>query len=477
MNIKRLWTTLSDVGLQEDLNIFEQRKIRILNQTSLNAMFCCLMTVLIYKVLGYPAFTWVFIGTIISTSIPIWFNYYRLYNWSKAVFILNFTLIELLLAYCLGRASYMEFCILLLPISAVLLFNEDNLKMNIAFCLIGVGGFLMCELIYAYTSPIIILPNPLVYKIIVGITLSLTVFQNVRFFKLNLLDIYALNRKQNTDLEQRQIHISQQNSTLKQINQRLLTKIKHKTRIEKELLMVNKELQQFTSMASHDMKEPLRTISSFSDLLEEQISKDKEAQEFLFYIKDAAERMTCLLNDLISFARVGKNPEAMTDIDLNDIILIVKKNLHTHIEQKKAVIYCKNLPMIEGHITPFIQLFQNIISNSIKYQRRQQQAIVHIDYQAATENYIISVTDNGIGIAPKDRKRIFEPFTRLHSSKDYKGSGIGLATCMKIIQRYKGEIWVESEVGKGSTFYISLPKSQEDIKQTIKKKEQILCRN
>lgn len=470
----QLWNTLSNIGIKDHLNIFEQRKIRIINQTNLHVALSCLGIILFYIAIDYTDFIWFSILTILVSSIPVLFNFFHKYTLAKASFVLMFFLIELLIAFILGEQSYMEFCILALPVSAILLFTEDSFKQNIALCSIGIAGFLCCEFFYSFYSPIIALPNPLAYKIITGFALSLTLFQNVRFFKLDLLHIEKLNRTQNKILHHKRILIEEQNQALRQINGKLLLEIEGKKKAEKRLLAANEELQQFASVASHDMKEPLRTISSFSSLLSRQIPKDKNAQEYLFFIKDAAERMTNLLHDLILFARAGKNTDSVRPVNLNDVMLTVQNNLHTTIKQKNAIIKYDNLPMVEGHFTPFIQLFQNLIANGIKYQKSHHQAIVTIHCEDLKDQVQIRIADNGIGMKTEYLKQIFSPFTRLHTQQEFKGSGIGLATCMKIVQRYGGEIWVESEFGIGSTFYIRLPKKQEMGKEELRMKNEEL---
>lgn len=457
-----LWNSISNIGLKSDLNIFERRKIRIINQTILQVIICCVFIIIFSFIKDYTNFVWISALTILISFVPITINYFHKYNLSKISFIIIFFSIELIVARVIGEASYIEFCILLLPVSAILLFTKDYFTINTFLGIIGIGGFFLCEFIYAYTDPIIILPNPFAYKIITGVTLCLTIFQNVRFFKLDLLEIEKLNQAQNKSLQRKQKLIKEQNQSLRQINQKILSEIDAKKRAEKRLLAANEELQQFASVASHDMKEPLRTISSFSSLLARRIPVDKNAQEYLFFIKDATERMARLLDDLITFARAGKGTETLDTINLNDVLLMVKNNLHTTIAQENAIIQYDELPKIEGHFTPFIQLFQNLIANSIKYQKVGHQARIKISCQSLEQSYLIKITDNGIGMKPEYLERIFAPFTRLHTQQEYKGSGIGLATCKKIVQRYNGEISVESELDIGTTFYIHLPKKQEE---------------
>lgn len=249
--------------------------------------------------------------------------------------------------------------------------------------------------------------------------------------------------------------------------------------IEKKLVTANGELQQFASVASHDMKEPLRTISSFSTLLSRRIPDQPDAQEYLHFIKDAAGRMTNLLEDLINYARADRSQEAHKKVSLERILLMVQNNLHTTIQQNNVRITADPLPTIMGQSTPFIQLFQNLIANAIKFQKTDNQPVVKIRLSEIGNYWQIAIQDNGIGMAPEYLERIFQPFTRLHSHSEYKGSGIGLATCTKIVKSYGGRIWVESELDVGTIFYFTLPKMKEEetLHQVNKMPQGVSLRN
>ena len=237
----------------------------------------------------------------------------------------------------------------------------------------------------------------------------------------------------------------------------ILRDITEKKLAEKKLVDMNKELRQFASVASHDMKEPLRTISSFSTLLERRIPENPETKEFLHFIKDASLRMTRLLEDLISYARTGQETDDKNYIDLNDVIIIIKNNLYNLISGNKASIECDELPIIYGNQTHYLQLFQNLIGNGIKYHRDGVAPIVKIKCRKIYNGFEFSIEDNGIGMKEEYLKQIFDPFTRLHTREKFDGSGIGLAICKKITDHYRGKIWATSVVNAGTTFYIQLP--------------------
>ena len=245
---------------------------------------------------------------------------------------------------------------------------------------------------------------------------------------------------------------------LEKLNQELEEKIKERT---KELSHSNEELEQFAYVASHDLKEPLRMISSFTKLLEKEYKDklSKEANEYIQFTVDGAKRMEELINDLLEYSKIGSQDKLFEDTNCEHLLDQTIKNLKITIEEKKAVITKDPLPIVKADAAQLIQLFQNLISNSIKYCKESPPR-VHVSAKQDKENWIFSVKDNGIGIAPEHKERIFQMFQRLHTRQEYSGTGIGLASCKKIIERHRGNIWVESELGKGSTFYFTIPGGQ-----------------
>ncbi|TFF99206.1 MAG: hypothetical protein EU541_05560 [Promethearchaeota archaeon] len=225
-----------------------------------------------------------------------------------------------------------------------------------------------------------------------------------------------------------------------------------------ELKRSNKDLQQFAYVASHDCKEPLRAIISFSELLKEEYSNvlDEEGREYIKFIEDGAMRMRYLINDLLHFSRVKTKAKKPQLVDINNVIKDIKKNLHNAIKENNATIIYEDMPTIMVDRTHILQLFQNLISNSIKF-RREKPPEIKIGFEKKEKYWEFYVKDNGIGIEEEYFDRIFDIFQRLHTREEYEGSGIGLAICKRIIERFGGKIWVESEVGKGSTFFFTIP--------------------
>jgi PAS domain S-box-containing protein len=226
-----------------------------------------------------------------------------------------------------------------------------------------------------------------------------------------------------------------------------------------ELRRSNAELEQFAYVASHDLQEPLRGIAGLAQLLQQryQGQLDSQSDEFIGLIVEGTQRMQTLINDLLAYSRIGRRGETIQLIEVETALNATLKNLNAAIQEYEATITNDSLPKVRADATQLIQLFQNLIGNAIKF-RANRPPQIHIGVSEAGDFWQFSVQDNGIGIEPQYFERIFQVFQRLHTRQEYKGTGIGLAICKKIIERNGGQIWVESEFGRGSTFYFTLPK-------------------
>lgn len=238
--------------------------------------------------------------------------------------------------------------------------------------------------------------------------------------------------------------------------------ITERKQLEENLKRSNQELQQFAYVASHDLQEPLRTIASFTQLLERRYKGkfDSDADEFIDFIIEASIRMKQQIDDLLEFSRVVTKGGEFEKISAEDILKTSLSGLKTLIDENDAEITCDPLPEVYGDPRQFGRLFQNLIINSIKFKKPEEPPRIHISVKKDNkhDDYVFSVSDNGIGIETQYHDRIFTIFQRLHTRDEYSGTGIGLAVAKRIIERHGGHIWVESELGKGSTFYFSLPR-------------------
>jgi len=221
----------------------------------------------------------------------------------------------------------------------------------------------------------------------------------------------------------------------------------------------NKELEQFAYVASHDLQEPLRMVSSYTQLLAQRYEGqlDDKAKKYIDYAVDGAVRMQRLINDLLMYSRVGTQGKPFEPTDSHSVLGEILRNLQAAIEESRAIITNDDLPTVRADASQFAQVFQNLIGNAIKF-RLDSPPHIHVSARDRGHEWVFSVADNGIGIDPQYKDRLFAIFQRLHTKQEYPGTGIGLALCKKIVERHGGKIWFESEPGKGSTFFFSIPK-------------------
>lgn len=228
----------------------------------------------------------------------------------------------------------------------------------------------------------------------------------------------------------------------------------------KELTQINQELENFAYVASHDLQEPLRTITSFIQILEKKYSNklDKNGIQFMGFVVEGAKRMQTLIHDLLEYSRINRFSNAYEKVDLNDVFSTVNRVLKEKIESNDALVMSENLPTIYGSKLQLTQMFQNLIDNAIKFRGKKKPEIL-ISVKNLNDKWEIIFKDNGIGISQEYFQRIFVIFQRLHTLEEYGGTGIGLAICKKIVERHGGDIWVESNPGKGSVFHLTLAKN------------------
>lgn len=241
-----------------------------------------------------------------------------------------------------------------------------------------------------------------------------------------------------------------------------------------ELASSNEELERFAYVASHDLQEPLRMVSSFLQLLQRRYKDklDAKANEYIHFAVDGAERMKTLILDLLKFSRVNTSKEEHVPVDLNEVCKNILLTYKQTIDQTKATVTIYPLPVISGSKTELVQLFQNLIGNALKYHN-EKPPVINVKAIEIDQLWQFSIEDNGIGIDPRFFKKIFIIFQRLHHKNEYSGTGIGLAICKKIIERHGGSIWVESTMGSGSTFYFTISKNlHEQGKQSSRSSKQ-----
>ena len=240
-----------------------------------------------------------------------------------------------------------------------------------------------------------------------------------------------------------------QGEHLKTLNKALIQR-------SEDLSLINQELERFSYVASHDLQEPLRTIISYIQLLQKKFSHnfDEDAGEFMNFVVEASLRMKSIITDLLEYSRL-RSEEPLQPVDCNIVLKDVLENLTDSIQAKKAKIELDPLPVIHANHLQMALLFQNLLSNAIKFNEKDP-PLIKISSQKIEGHFLFSIEDNGIGIDEKYTSKIFEIFQRLHGREKYQGTGVGLAICKKIVERYGGKIWLSSRLNTGSVFYFTI---------------------
>jgi PAS domain S-box-containing protein len=229
-------------------------------------------------------------------------------------------------------------------------------------------------------------------------------------------------------------------------------------RLNEDLLRSNSELEQFAYVASHDLQEPLRMVSSYTQLLAKRYEGklDQDAHDFIHYAVDGANRMQRLIQDLLAYSRITTRGSTFVPLDLHEALGEAIANLQTAINESSAMVTNDELPTVNADSTQLVQVFQNLVGNAIKFRKEKEPPRIHVSAERAGSEWIISVRDNGIGIDPQYFNRLFTIFQRLNAKQEYPGTGIGLALCKRIVTRHGGKIWVRSTPGEGTTFRFTM---------------------
>ena len=270
--------------------------------------------------------------------------------------------------------------------------------------------------------------------------------------------VFTPDKTQMTELLTAQSAVSLENARLVEDMKKAQEALAQRT---EDLSQSNRDLEQFAYVASHDLQEPLRMVAGYMELLKTRYQGrlDEKADKYIAFAVDGAQRMSTLIRDLLAYSRVNTRGEGLKSADCDDAFRSALNNLGASIKDSGAAVTCDPLPVVQGDITQIVQLFQNLIGNAIKFRSPDRLAQVHVSAEAEGNEWLFSVRDNGIGFDQQYSERVFLIFQRLHSRGQYPaGTGIGLAICKRIVERHGGRIWVASEVGRGTTFYFTIPK-------------------
>lgn len=274
-------------------------------------------------------------------------------------------------------------------------------------------------------------------------------------------------------VDEMEVEIIKRSREIQKLNFELEQKVKERTEtlLKREALLAeqnrklkeqNKELEQFTYITSHDLQEPLRSLVSFTELLEKEFAGtlDGNGNLYIDFISQSSRRMQTLVKGLLDYSRIGRKKE-LVEVDCNQIVNEVLLDITITVTESKARITVGNLPQLKGYSTELRQLFQNLISNAVKFRKKEVLPEIQIFAQEQDNDWLFSIQDNAIGIEEKDMHKLFVIFKRLHDRDEYEGTGIGLAHCKKIVELHGGTIWADSKWGEGSTFNFTIPKLKE----------------
>lgn len=343
--------------------------------------------------------------------------------------------------------------------------NQTELYEPVKYQIILITGIILILILLSISGMLIVL-RPLTGKIIIQADeLEQVVLEKTAILNLELNQRKVIEKELNVARQELEKRVRTRTAELAQNNILLEQEIEKKEIAEnelekrnKELESSNKELEQFAYIASHDLQEPLRAVVSYAQLLQEEYQEQLgvEGEEYIDFIVDGGVRMQKLIKDLLAFSRIGTRGQSFVPTQCEKVLDYVLKNLQIYIQENNASIIWEPLPMVMADPSQLTQLFQNLISNAIKF-RSEKPPQIHISARQIEDKFQFCIRDNGIGIKACYAERIFQIFQRLHSRRQYEGTGIGLAICRRIIERHNGKIWVESVPSQGSAFYFTLP--------------------
>lgn len=366
-----------------------------------------------------------FIISILCISLFLSIKKRDSYN-APLVTLLGFSVVFPFSCYLYGSTLLGKVCIIILPLIAALI--QLRYKWKLVLLILPIIGFFIANLSLGQSF----------YKDSFLITCTIPIFAVALYFYENLRE-YSAARV----------------NLIKELENKVL-ELKHKN---KELQGKNKELEQFNYITSHDLQEPLLTITSFSKLMSNRYDDvlDERGKRCLTHIQESSTRMSDLIKALLDYSMIG-NSKTIEKVDLNQLLGEVRENLKQEIEDTKIQLDIASLPTIKGFRKELVLLFENLISNAIKFRKEDDSSQIQISVEDKIDKWHFSISDNGIGIDKEHHSKIFNMFQRLYNREKYVGSGVGLAHCKKIVNLHKGEITVESEEEKGSTFNFTILK-------------------
>jgi signal transduction histidine kinase len=422
--------------------LFRARSLVILHLFALAVSFCMMVATICFSF--EQAIAPLFVSSIIIIiNLFVFKRFQNFYITANLIVGLAFATFSLMAIDTGGLFSDNCIWITIIPMAA-LLFGGKKSGYVWLFISIIFNIFLYSYGIYAHDHVRNLNIDPLYYTISNVFLLLFTfwisfIFKSEQYYVVNsLIEQNKILEKKNTEIAEKSAKILEARQKLEQSNA---------------------ELEQFAYVASHDLKEPLRMITLYTQMIKRKIKAhlDTETEEFMGFVVDGTKRMQQLLDDLLEYSRLGKKG-TKNIIDLNDVMLVVQQNLKIPITNNGVILKADTLPKVNAVFSEMIQLFQNLVGNAIKFKKLDENPTIHVGIKSITnKSFIIQIQDNGIGMEAQGMEKIFNLFERLHTRDAYEGTGIGLATCKKVIENLGGKITVDSVYGKGSTFYLEFP--------------------
>lgn len=438
--MKAIFYKILNFGITPNQSYSDQKAILLLNQITLALFFSEALVYPEFIISGNFKAIYIILTVQVFTVIPLILTYYNKTNIAKWFFNIAFTFIITGMICTHGWNLKADYTYLIFAITTILFFDKTwHQILMISFLIASYffSKFYIHNFPQPYEGHVTIINSSVVFIGMIGATaLVILKFRNEsEQYEKSLQNAFKR-------LQEKQNEIEKQNN---------------------ELEKINKELERFAYISSHNLKTPVRTIKSFADLMKRDLNRGKteHLQEYLGFVQQGASQMQLLITDILEYSKFNKqNLIELSEVDLNKMIYFIYKQSQT-ISENQIALTTTNLPILYTNQTFLTAVFQNLIENSVKYNDNEIIEI-NIDYMLSNNKHVFKISDNGIGIDEKYFDKIFNMFERLHNSENYNGSGIGLAMSKKILERLNGEIWVESTVGKGSTFTIELPQENLD---------------
>ncbi len=418
-----------NIGINSSLDPESIRRIRLCNSMSIVGISTAFVVLFYGYFANWSSTSIVLISiTVIATFIPPVLNYLNRIISSRISFLMISNGSTIVFSIVFGQAVHFQYFLFALIGLPFIFFGDEIGRKKILCSALGILCFIYLECHFYYFGSLS--------------QVDLSYSNVIRFINDVLVGVMIL--------AQLYFFVDENDHYIKEIEKR-----------SKELKDKNAQLEHFAYIASHDLKEPLRTVNSFIDIIEEEygVAQDENLSTYFTFIDESLIRMQDMIDGLLNYSQIGKSRN-FQNLDLNHLFTEVTTDLGMLIKEKGATIRTGDLPTVFGLKIEMKQLFQNLITNAIKFQRPDNPPVILLSWRELSDCWEFCVTDNGVGITAKKQNEIFQMFTKLHLPSKYEGHGIGLAFCKKIVELHDGEIWVESFTKEGSQFYFTIGKTK-----------------